>query len=392
MEFFFIEYAGFLAKTVTLVIAILVVLASFAALRSKGRRKSTGQLQVSKLNDFYKGLRERLEQTLLDKDQLKALRKAEGKAEKGREEKNKDKPAAKPRVFVLDFDGDIKASATESLRHEITALLTLATPKDEVVLRLESGGGMVHSYGLASSQLARIRQAGVPLTVCIDKVAASGGYMMACIGEKIISAPFAILGSIGVVAQLPNVNRLLKKHDIDFEVLTAGEYKRTLTVFGENTEKGREKFQEDLDITHELFKNFVSNYRPQLAIDEVATGEVWLGVAAQGKGLVDELKTSDEYLAERAKGAELYHLHYAERKKPAGTHRHGGQRLGGSRAAQLVEPPDPAAVLVIRGQNRQFPVGASLLAIAAAQPTSSVQTHRHREQARSHSGSGGAGH
>lgn len=307
---FFAEYAVFLAKTVTLVIAILVVLASFAALRSKGRRKTAGQLQVSKLNDFYKGLRERLESALLDKDQLKALRKVEAKSEK----KQKKKPEAKPRVFVLDFDGDIKASATESLRHEITALLTLATSKDEVVLRLESGGGMVHSYGLASSQLARIRDAGVPLTVCIDKVAASGGYMMACIGEKIISAPFAILGSIGVVAQLPNVNRLLRKHDIDFEVLTAGEYKRTLTVFGENTEKGREKFQEDLDVTHQLFKNFVSRYRPQLAIDEVATGEIWLGVAALDKQLVDELKTSDEYLAERAKKSELYHLHYAERK------------------------------------------------------------------------------
>jgi serine protease SohB len=300
---FFSEYAIFLAKTVTLVIAILVVLASFAALRSKGRRKSSGQLQVSKLNDFYKGLRERLEQTLLDKDQLKALRKTQAKTDK----KQKKKPEAKPRVFVLDFNGDIKASATESLRHEITALLTLATPKDEVVLRLESGGGMVHSYGLASSQLARIREAGVPLTVCIDKVAASGGYMMACIGQKII-------GSIGVVAQLPNINRLLKKHDIDFEVLTAGEYKRTLTVFGENTEKGREKFQQDLDITHQLFKNFVSRYRPQLAIDEVATGEIWLGVAALEKHLVDELKTSDEYLAERARQSELYHLHYAERK------------------------------------------------------------------------------
>ncbi|MGF6094590.1 protease SohB [Pseudomonas sp. 18175] len=308
---FLAEYASFLAKTVTLVVAIVVVLISFAALRSKGRRKSAGQLQVSKLNDFYKGLRERLESTLLDKDQLKALRKSEGKAEK---KKGKHKPEAKPRVFVLDFDGDIKASATESLRHEITALLSLATPEDEVVLRLESGGGMVHSYGLASSQLARIRQAGVPLTVCIDKVAASGGYMMACIGEKIISAPFAILGSIGVVAQLPNVNRLLKKHDIDFEVLTAGEYKRTLTVFGENTEKGREKFQEDLDITHQLFKNFVSRYRPQLAIDEVATGEVWLGVAALDKQLVDELQTSDEYLATKAKTAEVFHLHYAERK------------------------------------------------------------------------------
>ena len=307
---FLSEYASFLAKTVTLVIAILVVLVTAASLRGKGRRKGAGQLHVSKLNDFYKGLRERLEQSLLDKDELKALRKSESKAEK----KSKKQPEDKPRVFVLDFNGDIKASATEGLRHEITALLTLATPKDEVVLRLESGGGMVHSYGLASSQLARIRQAGVPLTVCIDKVAASGGYMMACIGEKIISAPFAILGSIGVVAQLPNVNRLLKKHDIDFEVLTAGEYKRTLTVFGENTEKGREKFQEDLDITHQLFKNFVSRYRPQLAIDEVATGEVWLGVAALDKQLVDELQTSDEYLAERAKSAELFHLNYAERK------------------------------------------------------------------------------
>jgi serine protease SohB len=183
-----------------------------------------------------------------------------------------------------------------------------------VVLRLESGGGMVHSYGLASSQLARIRQAGIPLTICIDKVAASGGYMMACIGDKIVSAPFAILGSIGVVAQLPNVNRLLKKHDVDFEVFTAGEYKRTVTVFGENTEKGREKFQEDLDVTHQLFKDFVSRYRPQLHIDDVATGEVWLGVAALNKQLVDELKTSDEYLGDRARESNLYHLHYAERK------------------------------------------------------------------------------
>ena len=307
---FLAEYASFLAKTVTLVIAIVVVLVTAATLRSKGLRRSAGQLQVSKLNDFYKGLRERLEQSLFDKDQLKTLRKQQAKSEK----KHKKQPESKPRVFVLDFDGDIKASATESLRHEITALLSLATPKDEVVLRLESGGGMVHSYGLASSQLARIRQAGVPLTICIDKVAASGGYMMACIGDKIISAPFAILGSIGVVAQLPNVNKLLKKHDIDFEVLTAGEYKRTLTVFGENTEKGREKFQQDLDITHRLFKNFVSQYRPQLAIDEVATGEIWLGVAALDKQLVDELKTSDEYLADRAKSAELFHLHYAERK------------------------------------------------------------------------------
>jgi serine protease SohB len=311
---FLSDYASFLAKTVTLVIAIVVVLVAIASMRGRGRRRGGGQLQVVKLNDFYKGLRERLEQSLLDKERLKVLRKEQAKTLKKEAKQGKQKADGKPRVYVLDFDGDIKASATESMRHEITALLTLATAKDEVVLRLESGGGMVHSYGLASSQLARIRQAGIPLTICIDKVAASGGYMMACIGTRIISAPFAILGSIGVVAQLPNVNRLLKKHDIDFEVLTAGEYKRTLTVFGENTDKGREKFQQDLDITHELFKNFVASYRPQLQIDEVATGEVWLGMAALDKQLVDELKTSDEYLSERAKTAEVFHLHYAERK------------------------------------------------------------------------------
>lgn len=308
---FLAEYASFLAKTATLVIAILVVLSALAGLRGKGRRKAGGQLQVTRLNEFYKELRERLESGLLDKAQLKALRKQQAKGEK---KQKKGKPQEPGRVFVLDFDGDIKASATESLRNEITALLTLATPRDEVVLRLESGGGLVHSYGLAASQLARVRQAGIPLTVCIDKVAASGGYMMACIGEKIISAPFAVIGSIGVVAQLPNINRLLKKHDIDVEVLTAGEYKRTLTVLGENTEKGREKFQQDLDITHQLFKDFVARYRPQLHIDEVATGEVWLGVAALNRQLVDELQTSDEYLSGRARTANVFHLHYAERK------------------------------------------------------------------------------
>ncbi|SFB53495.1 serine protease SohB [Azotobacter beijerinckii] len=307
---FLLDYAGFLARAVTVLVAILLILVAFAALRSRERHKGDGHLEVHKLNDFYKSLRESLEQAVLGKDRLKAQRKAEAKAEKQAKKAGKEKP----RVFVLDFDGDIRASATDKLRHEVTAVLSMANPQDEVVLRLESGGGMVHGYGLAASQLVRIRQAGVPLTVCVDKIAASGGYMMACIGERVLSAPFAILGSIGVVAQLPNVHRLLKRHDIDFEVLTAGEYKRTLTVFGENTEKGREKFQEDLEATHELFKNFVARYRPQLSIDEIATGEIWLGQSALGKQLVDELMTSDEYLAGRAREAELFQLHYAEKK------------------------------------------------------------------------------
>ena len=306
---FLAEYAGFLARTVTVVVAIVLVLLVVAVLRQKGQR-SAGHLSVRKLNEFYRELREHLEDSVLHKDQLKRQRKAEAKAHKAEQKK----PVDKPRVFVLDFDGDIKASATEQLRHEVTAVLSMAQPSDEVVVRLESGGGMVHAYGLASSQLARLRDAGLPLTVCVDKVAASGGYMMACVANRVLAAPFAVLGSIGVVAQLPNVHRLLKKHDIDVEVLTAGEFKRTLTVFGENTDKGREKFQEDLELTHQLFKGFVSRYRPQLDIDKVATGEVWLGLSALEHELVDGLQTSDEYLARRANEAEVFQLRFINRK------------------------------------------------------------------------------
>ena len=306
---FLAEYAGFLARTVTVVVAIVLVLLVVAVLRQKGQR-SAGHLNVRKLNEFYRELREHLEDSVLHKDQLKRQRKAEAKAHKAEQKK----PVDKARVFVLDFEGDIKASATEQLRHEVTALLSMAQPSDEVVVRLESSGGMVHAYGLASSQLARLRDAGLPLTVCVDKVAASGGYMMACVANRVLAAPFAVLGSIGVVAQLPNVHRLLKKHDIDVEVLTAGEFKRTLTVFGENTDKGREKFQEDLELTHQLFKGFVSRYRPQLDIDKVATGEVWLGLSALEHELVDGLQTSDEYLARRANEADVFQLRFINRK------------------------------------------------------------------------------
>ena len=308
MEVLF-SYLGFLARVATVVIALMVVIAFISAVRRRGRQES-GQLRVKKLNDFFLGLQQRIEQAVLGKKQIKKLFKDRAKTLKLQEQSGTDRP----RVFVLDFDGDIKASATDSLRNEITAVLNVATKDDEVLLRLQSGGGLVSSYGLAASQLVRIRQAGIPLTVCVDKIAASGGYMMACIGNKIISSPFAVLGSIGVVAQLPNLHRLLNKYDIDFEVLTAGEHKRTLTVFGKNTEKGREKFQQDLEVTHELFKNFVSSYRPSLDINAVATGEVWLGVNALENHLVDEIKTSDEYLASRVKDADLYHLQYLQTK------------------------------------------------------------------------------
>ena len=215
---------------------------------------------------------------------------------------------------MLDFKGDISASETTALREEISAIINVAKADDEVLLRLESPGGVVHGYGLAASQLARLKQKGIKLTVAVDKVAASGGYMMACVADKIVSAPFAIIGSIGVVAQIPNVHRLLKKHDVDVDVMTAGEFKRTVTVLGENTEKGKQKFQAELEETHQLFKQFVAQNRPYLDVDKVATGEHWFGQQALELQLVDELATSDDIILEKMKDKSVISVKYKVKK------------------------------------------------------------------------------
>lgn len=304
------EYGLFLAKALTVLVAVFLILVTIASLKDRNKR-SEGHLSVIRLNEQFARLAERLGQTVLDKSAFKVMQKARKLADKNRAKAS----TQRPRVFVLTFNGDIKASALENLRHEITAVLELATPEDEVVVRLDSGGGLVHAYGLAASQLTRVRDAGVPLTVCVDKVAASGGYMMACIADRVLAAPFAMLGSIGVVAQIPNFHKLLRKHDIDYEMLTAGEYKRTLTLFGENTDKGREKFQEDLETIHRLFKDFVSRYRPVLDIEQVATGEVWFGLEALERKLADQISTSDEYLSQRVRQADVFEVHYIIRKR-----------------------------------------------------------------------------
>jgi serine protease SohB len=228
---------------------------------------------------------------------------------------------ASPTVWVLDFHGDIRASGTGQLAEEVSAVLAVAGEGDEVVIRLESAGGLVHGYGLAAAELDRLREAGLSTTVCVDKVAASGGYLMACAADRLRAAPFAVIGSIGVVAQLPNLHRLLKRHDIDVELLTAGRYKRTLTVFGENTEEGREKFLEDLETTHELFKRHVAERRPGLDIEAVATGEIWYGSDALTRGLVDALGTSEAYLVERMQQARVISLKLEQKHKL-------GDRLG----------------------------------------------------------------
>lgn len=276
---FLSEYGMFLLKCLTLVIAFLILLAGIFSIGRKPKPK----LEITSLNEQYEHINSLMNKEILGKKTHK-------------KKKNKE---TKPTLYVIDFSGDIRASQVEQLRDEITSILCIAKPEDEVLVRLDTPGGAVNGYGLAASQLQRIRDKKIPLTVSIDKVAASGGYLMACVANHIIAAPFAIIGSIGVVAQIPNFHRWLKKNNIDVELLTAGEYKRTLTLFGENTDKGREKFQEDLEKIHTAFRKYVLTNRNQLDIDKVATGEHWLATDAFELSLVDKLLTSDDYLIEK---------------------------------------------------------------------------------------------
>ena len=323
MEFLY-EYGLFLAKIATFAVAVIAVLV--IAKSVNGKHGPKGELEITNLTEKHKDNVELMEHHLHDDTYIKARDKAEKKAEKEKA-KVREKTVKKaikegtlessrePHLFVLDFHGSIDAKEVASLREEVTAILAVAKEGDEVLLRLESGGGMVHAYGLASSQLDRIKSAGIPLTVAVDKVAASGGYMMACIADKLVSAPFAVVGSIGVIAQLPNFNKLLEKHDIEFEQLTAGEYKRTLTMFGKNTDKARDKFREELEETHVLFKNFIRDHRPDLDLDKVATGEHWFGTQAKELGLVDEIRTSDDIVVEACKDKAVLSIRYVQKKK-----------------------------------------------------------------------------
>lgn len=303
MTEFFLEYGMFLLKAVTIVAALVLVIGVAASASRKGNEES---LEVENLNRKYRDLAHALRHAILNK----AEQKKDDKEQKKQRKAEDKTPASRPRSFVLDFKGDLKASAVPSLREEVSAVLDVATADDQVIVRLENYGGVVHEHGLAASQLVRLREAGLPLLVCVDKVAASGGYLMACVANRIYAAPFAILGSIGVLAQIPNFNRLLDSHGVNFEQITAGKYKRTVTMFGENTDEDRAKLKEELEDVHGLFKNVVATYRPDMDLETVATGEHWYGSSALDLKLADEVKTSDELLRELANERDLYLVTY----------------------------------------------------------------------------------
>lgn len=310
---FFVDYGLFLAKAVTVVAAVAAIVALTVGLSRKD--SSSGGLTVEKLNDRYRNLRLQLRHALLSRAERRKEQKQEKKQRKAEEKSRHPGGGAsgRRRVFVLDFKGDIRATAVTALREEISAILGVASPTDEVVVRLENFGGAVHEHGLAASQLMRLRDKGIPLTAIVDKGAASGGYLMACVANRIIAAPFAVLGSIGVIAQLPNFHRLLEARGVDFEQVTAGRYKRTVTMFGKNTDDDRAKLREELEDIHQLFKAVVTTHRPALDIEAVATGEHWYGTRALELKLVDAVETSDDYLHRAAESADLYRVHYKAR-------------------------------------------------------------------------------
>ena len=316
-----IGYGVFILEVITLLLIIAAVVAMILATKQK-KNHLHGELVITDLSKEFEENSKKLRDFHLTEEELKEAEKAEKKAEKAKakalkaqRKKGEDTESErKPSLYVLHFKGDISASETVALREEISAIVQVAKPNDEVLLCLESPGGVVHGYGLAASQLMRLKQHNIKLTVAVDKVAASGGYMMACVADKIVSAPFAIIGSIGVVAQIPNIHRLLKKHDVDVDVMTAGEYKRTVTMLGENTEKGKQKFQQELEETHQLFKQFVSQNRPHLDVEQVATGEHWFGQQALNLNLVDEIMTSDDLLLQAMKEKQLIGVKYVVKK------------------------------------------------------------------------------
>ena len=311
MSEFLAAYGLFLAQLATFVLLLIVVIALIVTTRRRGRAEG---LVVQHLNRRFEEAADELKLAIEGKERFKRAAKARHKELKREDKARAKEESKKPRLFVLDFKGDLRATAAASLREEVSAVLRVARPKDRVLLRLENSGGTVHEHGFAASQLLRLKQHGLELLVAVDKVAASGGYLMACVADRLIAAPFAIIGSIGVLAQLPNFHRLLEEKGVDFEQVTAGRYKRTLTLFGKNTDEGRAKLKEEVEDIHELFKKQIYEHRPQVDLERVATGEHWYGIRALDLKLVDELKTSDDFLLEAVKDQDLYHVAYKRRR------------------------------------------------------------------------------
>lgn len=331
---FLADYGLFLLQTLTVVVAVVLVIA--VSSKISGGDEAKGAIKVTDLSrkiaeqKKYVGA---IVEGALNSDQPTILERLKNRLKKKSPKKSTAESTHRKLAVVLEFKGDMKASQVNGLREEVSAILLMDPIPDLVVLKLTSPGGLVHTYGLASSQLARLRDAGVESVACVDTVAASGGYMMAVCVDRIVAAPFAVLGSIGVVAQIPNIYRFLKNRDVDVELHTAGANKRTLTLLGENTPEGRKKFKQDLEQTHDLFKAWIAERRPELDLEAVADGSIFYGTDALTKGLCDQIATSDDVLMTLNQDHHLIALKWHEKKSLAA-------RLGREASAAITNQVD----------------------------------------------------
>jgi serine protease SohB len=331
---FWLDIAAFLVKALIIVAAIGGLAILIARLARSGEAKDR-EIKVRSLNERYDDMRDAMDGVLLNKKERKALAKSAKKEVKASAKARRGQEPGK-RIYVLAFKGDMRASAVKRLGSEIDAVLIAARPgTDEAIIRIDSPGGTVTGYGLAAAEILRLREHKIKVTASVDQVAASGGYMMACAADRIVAAPFAVVGSIGVVAPVPNLHRLLKKNEIEFEEMTAGEFKRTVSVLGEITPEGREHFRGKLDATHEAFKAHVKQCRPNVDLAEVANGDHWLAGEALGLGLVDELSTGDELLFRARDRARLYEV-TTEAKKTLFQQLMSGWGVAAQKAADFV--------------------------------------------------------
>ncbi|CAB3976441.1 protease SohB [Candidatus Azoamicus ciliaticola] len=295
------DYTIFFLKIITIIILLLLTIITCLIII---KNKDNKYIEIKNINKKYITLKKMFLSEILKKTEKKNIIKNINKEEKIIKTKN---------LFILNFNGDINASDINNLKDILSILILNKKYVDEVLIKLTSNGGIVTNYGLAATQLKRLKNENINLTISIDTIAASGGYMMACVANKIIASHFSIIGSIGVLGIIPNINKMLNKNNIEIEYHTSGKYKKTLSVIGENTEIGRKKFIESLENTHFLFKNFVKENRSQINIDEIATGEYWYGIDALKLNLIDKIQTSDEYIMENLNNTKIYEIKLNEK-------------------------------------------------------------------------------
>lgn len=188
-----------------------------------------------------------------------------------------------------------------------------------VVLRINSPGGLIAPAQEVYQAIERLGQK-KPVVASMSTIAASGGYYVACAAESIIANPGSLTGSIGVKAQVPNFQELMRKLGVEQETIVSGDLKDAGSPTKEMTPKEREYFQEIVDELSGQFIQVVAQSRDLelQEVQELADGRAFTGTQALDEGLVDELGGMQEavrILREKAQIKGQVHLRQGPEQK-----------------------------------------------------------------------------